>query len=179
MRWSGSRSTARSRQSCPPASRQIGHESVAVRYNACMRAAETHHLEEEVPEALLLRRQARVAFDADQETTLKVGEFVQVDEEAVDLILREDVARLQLPLVVLLIDKAKSMPILCKPRARRTASAAPATPRDPACTCAPNRESRARPATVHRRGRVAERQPASLRLAGEGLPATREDPAVS
>lgn len=61
----------------------------------------THHLEEQVAEPLLLGRQARVALDADQEPALEIGELVQVDEEAVDLILRQDVARLQLALIVL------------------------------------------------------------------------------
>lgn len=81
----------------------VGNGDVIEKARRLLRGAEreTHHLEEQVAEPLLLGREARVALDADQEPALKVGELVQVDEEAVDLILRQDVARLQLALIVL------------------------------------------------------------------------------
>lgn len=51
--------------------------------------------------ALLIGRTARVGLDADEEAALKVGEGVEVEEEVVDLILRDDVVGLHLTLVVL------------------------------------------------------------------------------
>lgn len=117
VRSSSSRSTVRNRQSCPPVH---GAEVIQSRFarrrfhpassceatcarerNTSEKGNGTHHLEEEVPEPLLFGRQTGVGLDADEEPALEVGELVEVDEERVDLVLRQDVVHLQLALVVL------------------------------------------------------------------------------
>jgi hypothetical protein len=60
------------------------------------------HRQEQPSKPLLLRSHARILFNTDEEPPLEVGELVEVDEEAVDLILGEDVVHLNETLVLLL-----------------------------------------------------------------------------
>lgn len=53
-------------------------------------------------ESLLHRSEGSVRFDSDQEPSLEIGEFVEVDEERVDLILRENIVHLELALIILI-----------------------------------------------------------------------------
>lgn len=67
------------------------------------------HLQKQMPKALLVGRSACIGFDSDQEATLKVTQSVQVEKEVVDLVLRDDIVRLQLPLIVLGGDRGQHL----------------------------------------------------------------------
>jgi hypothetical protein len=62
------------------------------------------HRQEQPSETLLLRSHARILLHPDEETSLEIGKLVEVDEEGVDLVLREDIVHLELPLVVLFVE---------------------------------------------------------------------------
>jgi hypothetical protein len=51
--------------------------------------------------ALVLRGLTRVGLDSDQESSLEVCERVEVEEEVVDLVLGDDIVRLDLALIIL------------------------------------------------------------------------------
>ena len=160
----------------------VGNDSVTEEVRRLRGALrKTHHLEEQVSEPLLLGREARVALDADQEPALEVGELVQVDEEAVDLILRQDVARLQLALVVLCDERRQATASSARMRfkgegeryARETLNAfggqdAPAALQGLACTFVPSRGSRARRATARLTVPGAARPCENLLMEGGG-----------
>lgn len=52
--------------------------------------SEPHHRNEEVAQALVIGRLARMRLDANQKTPLKVHQSVKVDKDGVDLIPRDD-----------------------------------------------------------------------------------------
>lgn len=61
----------------------------------------THHLKEEMTKSLILGRLTRVGLDSNEESTLEVCERVEVEEEVVDLVLRDDIVCLDLALIIL------------------------------------------------------------------------------
>ena len=52
-------------------------------------------------ESLILGKLTRVRFHADEKSTSKVGESVEIEKEVVDLILSDDIVRLYLSLIIL------------------------------------------------------------------------------
>lgn len=62
---------------------------------------QTNHASEQVAEVLLFSWETGVCFYANEKASLKVGERVQVKKEIMNLVLRDDIVRLDLSLIIL------------------------------------------------------------------------------
>lgn len=152
-RWRGLAlpSSWRSRAHTPRSGPPVGVGEGSVTDSITPSSACTHHLKEEMTESLLIRRPARVGLDANKESALKVGERVEVEEEVMDLVLRDDIVGLHLTLIVLVVGGNKGAcegaQLSARPeRVRKDASPSrvrdsPGAPRGPARICARCRES--------------------------------------
>lgn len=61
----------------------------------------TNHLQKKRAKSLIFWLEGRVRFDADQESSLKIANVVDIHEELVRLVFRDDAARLDDALIIL------------------------------------------------------------------------------